>query len=129
MSENTPDAGSELNPRDAAYELPSVREPTSIDGEPHEVAASTVQEYLTLLIATAGYAERVEAMMRAAMMDEALTLPKDGSLGPPDPGTYPERTYEFQAVVRANKAIGIAIDLLHQAERELAKPIAESRRL
>jgi hypothetical protein len=122
----SPDQGSELNPKDALY---PVRVPTSIDGEPYEVAEAAVSEYIALLTSVVGYAESVEAMVRAAMLDEALTLPKDGPLAAGDVTTYPERTYELAAVVRANKAVGIAIDLLQQAEAELRKPIADSRRL
>jgi hypothetical protein len=131
MADNTPDAGSELNPKDAAYELPalpSIRVPTSIDGESHEVAAAALEEYERVLIALTGYAQSAEAMVRTAMLDEALSLP--GSMLPlGDAAAYPDATYELQAIVRANRALAIAINLLGRARAELEKPVAESRRL
>lgn len=125
MSDNAPEP-SDLSPRDVPYDLSPVRAPTSIDGEPHEVAAAALDEYERLLISVVGYAQSVEAMVRTAMMTEALGLPDD--LGGASPAQYPDKTYELQATTRANQALGMAATLLAQARRELALPVAESRR-
>ena len=113
--------------RDTRYELPPVIDPTTIDGEPHEVAAAGLEQLGNLLRAAIGYAEKAEAMVRSAMMTEALTLP-DNLLPPEGAGDYPGLTYELQATARAGSALALAEQLVSQAEAELAKPISESRR-
>ncbi len=118
------DQGSELNPRDERYLLPEIRVPTSIDGEPHEVAMTALVEFENVLAHLVPYGAGVENMVRAAMVSEALGLPDDE-----DPTSYPERTYELAAVIRVNRALRIAENLIEQAITELDKPVAESRRL
>lgn len=131
MRDNELDAvkGSALSPRDTRYEpWPQPLDPGTIDGEPHEVAAHALAEYSAVLANLTGYAQRVEDMVRSAMLSEAVTLP-DNMLPPAGAGAYPETTYELSATARANQALGMAFELIEQARAELEKPIAESRRM
>ena len=130
MSHNSPDAveGSELSPRDEPYELPPLRSPQSIDGEPHEAAGVALDEFGAVLRALIGYSERLEALVRSTMLSEAITLPET-MLPPSGAGGYPETTYELAATQKSQRALALAEDMVNRARRELDKPVAESRRL
>lgn len=120
--------GSELSPRDEPYNLESLRVPQSIDGEPHEALDEALAEFVLVLADLAAYGARLEKLTFTTMLSEATTLPDIGKDGAAI-AAYPDRTYELQAVRRAVRAVQIAENLIDQARTELAKPIADSRRL
>ena len=109
------------------YLITNPADPREVDADsPQDVADQAVAEYERLLREVIGYAERVEAAVRNAAMQDYLDVPLLAREHvAQNPAAYADLSEEAGVIARANGALGVAHSQVQKLAELLSTPLLD----